>query len=366
MVNAMDAENIERVRSADEIFDEFMGVDEFMRTPVIADTHDDVFGGAVSDEAHLDSNMVLTLLDLKTIKKQNRPENFFRKRAEITSRQDDIRERNIEKEKEINAENKVTSLVYQTKNKAKTIDKSELPHLHSAVRAIPNHIARSSLFAPVVRGNKRNFSDEVIVSRSDVTIHYSGKQLDEPQCDVWMQAMFLASKNKLGDKIEFCRSHFLSSIGRSTGDNDYEWLASAFAALNSAEISIKSTDEKLDQKLKLIDDYNIDGSQYYFQINKSWTEVYNAESISFIDFKSHLTLRDSSKYLNKLFKTDSANKQTHTIDTLKEKMQYMGRKGDFKTSLKKSLEELTEKKLISKWNFGVSQKGREHIVIYKK
>jgi hypothetical protein len=57
---------------------------------------------------------------------------------------------------------------------------------------MPNHVARSSLFAPVARGRKVLHEQAVLVSRADATITYTGYQLDEAQADAWMQLMFEA------------------------------------------------------------------------------------------------------------------------------------------------------------------------------
>ena len=47
-----------------------------------------------------------------------------------------------------------------------------LPGLEDFMRAMPNHIARSSLFAPVARGRKRIHKDTVLVSRADAVIKF--------------------------------------------------------------------------------------------------------------------------------------------------------------------------------------------------
>ena len=64
-----------------------------------------------------------------------------------------------------------------------------LPGLDGFMRAMPNHIARSSLFAPVARGKKKIYKDAVLITRRDAVIRFWGEQLDETQADVWMQGM---------------------------------------------------------------------------------------------------------------------------------------------------------------------------------
>ena len=48
----------------------------------------------------------------------------------------------------------------------------QLPWWHDLDRAIPNHLARSSLFAPVARGRRATHEGKVLTSRSDVQLRY--------------------------------------------------------------------------------------------------------------------------------------------------------------------------------------------------
>ena len=89
-----------------------------------------------------------------------------------------------------------------------------LPGMDEFMRAMPNHIARSSLFAPVARGRRRLHDGTLLQSRGDAEIRFSGKQLDEAQADVWMQAMKVAQCQPLGEAVTINRAEFLREIGR--------------------------------------------------------------------------------------------------------------------------------------------------------
>lgn len=116
-----------------------------------------------------------------------------------------------------------------------------LPGLEEFMRAMPNHIARSSLFAPVARGRKKLHKDIVLVSRADAVIKFSGEQLDEAQADVWMQAMHEAGRASLGEPVTINRAAFLQAIGRDTGRWQYEWLHRTMHALTFAMLVIEIT-----------------------------------------------------------------------------------------------------------------------------
>lgn len=52
-----------------------------------------------------------------------------------------------------------------------------LPGLEPTMRAMPNHIARSSLFAPLSKTHQRRFlNDHILISRRDVVIRFTGSR----------------------------------------------------------------------------------------------------------------------------------------------------------------------------------------------
>jgi hypothetical protein len=108
--------------------------------------------------------------------------------------------------------------------RAETPQQLFLPGMDEVMRAMPNHIARSSLFAPVARGRRKMHDGTLLQSRGDVEIRYSGKQLDEAQADVWMQAMREAQRQPLGTPVLINRAEFLRSIGRAESGQNYQWL----------------------------------------------------------------------------------------------------------------------------------------------
>lgn len=116
-----------------------------------------------------------------------------------------------------------------------------LPGLDAFMRAMPNHLARSSLYAPVARGKKKIHKGKVLVSRGDALIKFWGEQLDETQADVWMQAMHEAIKVPLGDPVIIGRAAFLRSIGRATGKAQYKWLHNSMKSLAFAMLEIEVT-----------------------------------------------------------------------------------------------------------------------------
>ncbi|HZW22809.1 plasmid replication initiator TrfA, partial [Noviherbaspirillum sp.] len=100
------------------------------------------------------------------------------------------------------------SVVDNEKGSRTTPQQMYLPGLDEWLRAMPNHLARSSLFAPVARGRKKLHNEVPIVTRADVVMTYTGEQLDEAQADVALQLLYEARKAPLGDPVAINRAAF--------------------------------------------------------------------------------------------------------------------------------------------------------------
>ena len=95
-------------------------------------------------------------------------------------------------------------------------------------RAIPNYLARTPLFAPVRPGRRKRREGELLASPQGFEIRFSGEQLDQSDCDVFMQLVHGARGRTLGEPLLLNRAEFLSQIGRADGGKNYEWLAGVF------------------------------------------------------------------------------------------------------------------------------------------
>ncbi|MBD8872873.1 plasmid stabilization protein [Rhodanobacter sp. DHB23] len=248
-----------------------------------------------------------------------------------------------------------------------------LPGLTDIMRAMPNHIARSSLFAPVAPGRKKIYKDKVLVSRSDAIIKFWGEQLDESQADVWMQAMYEARKYPLGERIIFKRAAFLRAIGRHTGNYEYKWLHRALLALSFAMIviEVRTRDGKLKlgidptRALHLIDKFDFEDGTYAIRIDPRWHAMYSNSEFAMVDWNKRLQFglhQDMAKALQRLVATSSDPEQRNALDWLKSKLEYTGRKTDFEDAISRAMNELVRLEIIRDGRIEVSSKGRTQAV----
>jgi len=250
-----------------------------------------------------------------------------------------------------------------------------LPGLEDFMRAMPNHIARSSLFAPVARGRKRIHKDMVLISRADAVIKFWGEQLDESQADVWMQAMYEASRRPLGEPVVIKRAEFLRSIGRQTGNYEYKWLNRTMQTLTFAmlviEVRTKDGKPKLsvgkNRALHMIEGFDFDdeAEAYTLRVDPRWRVMFGNREFALIDWEKRKRFgarQDMAKALQRLAATSDESIQRYALDWLKEKLEYTGRMRDFVDALGRAMRELERLEIIAGGRIKSNTKGRTQAV----
>jgi len=116
----------------------------------------------------------------------------------------------------------------------------QLPLWPEPVRAVPNDILRSALFAAIQGKTRRYLKKEVLASVEGVKISFTGSQLDQADLDVWEQAVHLSRSQPLGSTCFFRANAFLKDIGRSNGKSQYEWLDDAITRLIACAVEIRN------------------------------------------------------------------------------------------------------------------------------
>lgn len=249
-----------------------------------------------------------------------------------------------------------------------------LPGLDEFMRAMPNHIARSSLFAPVAPGRKKMHDGTILASRADAVIKFKGTQLDESQADVWLQAMYEASKQPLGETFVIRRAAFLRSIGRTNTGPNYFWLHRAMEDLSFAMLVIEV---KKDGKTKfaigktraihMIDgfDYDEKTEAYTLRIDPRWRGMYGNREYALIDWDKRMQFgqhQNMAKALQRLVATSSDLVQRYSLDWLKAKMEYSSPMRKFKEALSAAMCELERLEIIANGHIETSTKGNEQAV----
>lgn len=251
-----------------------------------------------------------------------------------------------------------------------------LPGLAEFMRAIPNHVARSSLFAPIARGRRKFHHEALLVTRADAVVRYTGEQLDEADADLTLQLIYEAIQFPLGVAVTLNRARLLRAMGRSAGRNDYEWLHRRMKALTVATIFIEARrpDGSVKFRVGHLEAFHIvqgfrydDASETYsFTMDPRWVQLFSNREFALIDWAKRLEIRrgqDMAKAFQRLMATSSNPVQRYALDWLKEKMQYTGRPWDFRVAVDRAMRELQRLKLVASWSIERSTHGNMQLVI---
>jgi hypothetical protein len=217
--------------------------------------------------------------------------------------------------------------------------------------AMPNHLARSSLFAPIKTGDRQIHEKALMASRGDSSIYYSGHQLDMADNDVFLQALRVAQGVRLGDSIYFNRAQFLREIGRSVGKSQYEWLQESFYRLTSGTVLIQT--KRYKAALHLIDGYALDEQtgEYWLRMNPEIIKLFGHMEYGLVDMHTRLRIgrrQDMAKWLQNYVATHEEGRvHIISVQLLQLWSGSGGRLRDFQTrSLNKALTELQRLGLI--------------------
>ncbi len=226
-----------------------------------------------------------------------------------------------------------------------------LPLFSHMDSAMPNHLARSSLFSPIKAGERQIHEKTMLASRGDSSIYYTGHQLDMADNDVFLQALRVARGQQLGNNIYFNRAQFLRDIGRSVGKSQYEWLQDSFYRLTSGTVLVHT--KRYKAALHLIDGYALDEKtgEYWLRMNPEIIKLFSHMEYALVDMRTRLRIsrrQDMAKWLQNYVVTHEEGKE-HVIGVhfLQLWSGSNGRLRDFQArSLTKALEELQRLGLI--------------------
>lgn len=260
-------------------------------------------------------------------------------------------------------------------NKAETPRQLFLPGFN--IGAMPNHLNRSSLFAPIARGPRTFHHQQVMVSRHDCTLEYTGQQLDEADADIIMALIWFAQKYPFGELVPINRAELLRCLGRKTGKHDYEWLHRRLKALTEATLFLEARKPDGSTRYRVGRTYAFhiltafyyddEEETYFFRTDPRWVELFGNQEYALLDWDARLQIgrgKDMAKTLQRLIATSADPVQRFALDWLKTLMVYTGRMRDFRTAIGRAVAELERLDIVASGKLETSTKGKPQLVVH--
>lgn len=246
------------------------------------------------------------------------------------------------------------------------------------IGAMPNHLNRSSLIAPIARGKRKMHSQTVMVTRSDCVLEYSGQQLDEADGDLIMALIFFAQPHPMGTLVPLNRKELIRKIKKGAiGSTQYEWLHKAMKRLREGTMFLEaikpdgSTRYKIGhmQSFNIVKElgYNEDTEIYTYMMDPRWVQMFGNREYGLLDFEKRLQIgrgQDMAKTLQRLVTTSSDPVQRYALDWLKAKMEYSSPMRKFKEALMASVHEMERLEILAKGQIEMSTKGKEQLTMW--
>lgn len=246
-------------------------------------------------------------------------------------------------------------------------------------RAIPNHLARSGIIAPIARGRKIRHENIRLVSRRDAIITYSGFQLTEQQGDVWMQLIFESRNTELGHPVHINRAKLLREIGRKSSGRDYKFLDQSINVLLQATLAIEAVTKDgqriysvgHDSPLHMLSGVGIETQTetLIIVIDPRWKKIFGECEYSIIDWRKRMAIRkgqDIAKTIQRIICASSDRVQKLKLNELKLMMQYQSPMSKFRKSLGEAIKELVRVEIIESGRFNYLKSGEVCIEILRK
>lgn len=247
------------------------------------------------------------------------------------------------------------------------------------IRAIPNHLARCSIFAPTARGRKIYYDNVRLVSRRDAVITYSGWQITEQQGEVWMQLIFESRNTEVGQPVLINRAKVLREIGRKTSGRDYKFLDQTLNILLNATLMIENVtrDGQLiysvgqDSPLHMVSGVGLETQTetLIIVIDPRWKKIFGECEYAIIDWHKRMRIRkgqDIAKAIQRILCASSDTVQKLKLKELKLVLQYLSPMNKFRKSLGEAARELDRVEIIEDWDFTHLKNGEECLEIKRK
>lgn len=245
------------------------------------------------------------------------------------------------------------------------------------IGAMPNHLNRSSLIAPIARGHRKFHRQTIMVSRRDCVLEYTGEQLDEADGEIIMALIFFARPYPMGAPVPFNRAELLRKIKRSTGKHDYVWLHSRIKALTEATLFLEakkpdgSTRYSIGRTVafRIIAGFTYDDETetYSYNLDPRWVQMFGNREYSLVDWDKRMQIgrgQDMAKTLQRLLATSADTVQRYALDWLKGKMEYASPMRKFREALKAACKELERLKVVATWRIEASTRGKPQLALW--
>lgn len=241
----------------------------------------------------------------------------------------------------------------------------------------PNHIARSSIFAPVVlQTRKTNSGSNYFKGWGNTEISISGDQLDQRDHRLFIE-LIKNGKTTLNNPIYYSKYELLEFINAPHTGANYKWLTDSIRRLSDCNINIRADDSYIAKNLRLLDTYKIVGEKIVVVIGCDVAQMFKNQQFAILNAKELESFKgDFTSWLYGFIKSHSKQGGKITIhlnrgdpeDKLNLKSlcgRTSSRNDNFRTSINNAATELQKLRIIKKFAI-YKNESKHYIFVYHR
>jgi TrfA protein len=224
----------------------------------------------------------------------------------------------------------------------------QLPLWREDRRGTPNDFLRSALFAAIQSKDRKMLDGVVLVSQKNMTVRFTGKQLNQEDLDVWEAILHLSNKIPLGTEVSLTGYSILKALKLPIGGEQRRRLEESIDRLTGCFIKLDLTEENSRYKYggSLIEKYlkNENTGHYLVVMSRELTRLFAPDDWTAINFDQRLQLRSKllAQFLHGYY---SSHEKPYPvkISTLRELSGSVNKQpASFKRQVKTALDTLTK------------------------
>jgi hypothetical protein len=220
----------------------------------------------------------------------------------------------------------------------------QLPLWPLEKRGTPNSFLRSALFA-AIQGKDRVYLEEVVLaSQKDISVKFTGKQLNQEDLTVWETLVHLARSHPLGNECSFSAHGILKAMELPKGGEQHKQLHSSIIRLTACAVQIKHEGRSYFGSLIEGGVKDEVSSHYHVRLNRDLLWLFDDDKWTAITWRQRLKLR-RKPLAQALHAYYSSHRTPHPVKltTLRELSGSRNRQAaDFKRKCAAALDSLTE------------------------
>jgi len=210
----------------------------------------------------------------------------------------------------------------------------QLPMWPDAVRGGPNVLLRSAFFAGIHSCKRKSLGQQTsperepegieIATQDGQSVKYAGTQLNQYDADVFFEVLHRSRRHPLGSEALFTGASFLSSIGRSRNNLNYEDLDNSLRRLKRGTVDVSWIigSKRYIFVGSLIDSYirELESKLYRVTLSPEIRTLFSHASWTQLEWEERMKLRGKplAQWLHSYFSTH-ARPYPVTVEFLKEK-----------------------------------------------